>query len=217
MTWEQIKLVCSTIYSQYVGSGKIIDDNNGDTTTPSSLAIIMDLVSNSLASYPLDFDFAQETGTITLDGSTYYDLTTLFPGIKSVYQIYGINDNQDQEFFSNREGNITPYEGYTIRGKKLYFTGTNPNGGTAKIQYKTNYLVKSAAGVRQKYFLNDDDYTVLDDDQFNYLIFSLVDYINWKSDSETKDRKDEIKEWKAEAWRNILLANQQTKQITSML
>ena len=88
MNWEQIKLICSIIYSQYVGSGKIIDDSNGDTTTPASLAIMMDLVSNSLAGYPLDFDFAQETGTITLNGSTYYDLTTLFPGIKSVYQIY---------------------------------------------------------------------------------------------------------------------------------
>ena len=217
MTWADLKTLCQTIYGQYVGSGKLIDDSNGDDTTPSSLAILMNLVHNRIIAYPKEFEFLKETSTITLDGSTSYNLKTLLPSLRSVYQIYGIDQYKEHQLFGNWEGNITPIDGYLIRGDSLVFTGTAPISGTASIQYKSRYMVKSAAGTRKQYFLKDDDYSVLDDGDINVLIFGLVDFINWKSDTETGERKKELKDWYKEAWTNLILANKQTSQLHSML
>ena len=216
MTWAEIKTMCQTIYGQYVGTGKLIDDSNGDSSNPSSLALLLHLVNNRIASYPNEFNFLRETGTISLTGATTYNLKTLFPDLKNVYQVYGITSYQEHNYYPNSEANITPLDGYTVKDNSLIFTGSAPTG-TASIQYKSKYMVKSSAGVRKMYFLDDDDYSVLDDSDINALIFGLVDFINWQSDSETGERKKEIKGWYTEAFNNLILNNKQSKQLNSLL
>lgn len=214
MTWEEIKSVVQVLYPQYVGSGKLIDDTDSGVT-PSSLAILFGLVHNRISGYPYDFNCLKETGTLTLTGASSYNLRTLFPGLKSVYQIYGIDENQDQEYFGNRDGNITSANGYTVRGDTLIFTGYAPTSGSATLQYKSKYLVKNSSGTRQQYFLADSDYSVLDDDDVNVLLFGLGQFINWNSDSESQDRKKEVNDWFKEAFNNMVLHNKVTNQVIS--
>lgn len=216
MTWESIKLALSTIYSAYIGSGKLIDDTDNGST-PSALAILVNLVNNRISSYPAELNCLKEVGTLTLTGATSYNLKTLLPDLKTVYQLYGINENQDQDFYGNLEGNITASDGYTVRGDSLIITGTAPTSGTASIQYKSKYLVKNASGTRQQYFLADDDYSCLDDDDINVLVFGVGQFINWNSDSESQDRKKEINDWAKEAFLNLLLTNKHSKQVKTIL
>lgn len=150
MTWEEIKLAIQTIYGQYVGSGKLIDDTDNGST-PSALAILVNLVHNRVVGYPAELNCLKETGTITLTGASSSNLKTLLPSLKSVYQVYGINDNQEQEPMGNLEANITPLSGWTIKGDSLIFSGTAPSG-TATLQYKSKYMVKDSTGTRQQYF-----------------------------------------------------------------
>ena len=213
MTWEELKLAIQVIYSTYVGSGKLIDDTDNGTT-PSSLAILAYLACNRITNYPVEFDCLKVTSTISLTGASSYDLKTLFPDLKSVYQIYGINENQDVIYFSNKEGNITPIDGCTIKGDTLIFTGVSPTG-TATIQYKSKYAVKTVADVRQKYFLADTDYTVFDDE--NLIVFGIGEFINWYTDSKEQDRKAEVHNWFLEAKNNLILHNKNTAQISSFL
>lgn len=215
MTWEEIKLAIQTIYGQYVGSGKLIDDTDNGST-PSALAILVNLVHNRVVGYPAELNCLKETGTITLTGASSYNLKTLLPSLKSVYQIYGINDNQEQEPMGNLEANITPLSGWTIKGDSLIFSGTAPSG-TATLQYKSKYMVKDSTGTRQQYFLADADYTVLDASDCNILIFGVGQFINWSSDEEAQNRKDQIKDWYNEAWTNLILHPSQTSQLHSLL
>lgn len=216
MTWEQIKEVIQVMYGQYVGGGKLIDDTDNGST-PSALASLINLVNNRIASYPIEFNFLKETGTITFTGSTSYNLRTLFPGLKTVLQLYGIDQYKEHEYFGNLEANITPLDGWTVRGDSLICTGTAPTSGTGTIQYKSKYMVKNSAGTRQQFFLADDDYAVLDESDINALIFGVGQFINWNSDSETQDRKKEIADWFKEAWNNLVLCNKQTSQLHSLL
>lgn len=215
MTWEEIKLAIQTIYGQYVGSGKLIDDTDNGST-PSALAILVNLVHNRVVGYPAELNCLKETGTITLTGASSYNLKTLLPSLKSVYQVYGINDNQEQEPMGNLEANITPLSGWTIKGDSLIFSGTAPSG-TATLQYKSKYMVKDSTGTRQQYFLADADYTVLDASDCNILIFGVGQFINWSSDEEAQNRKDQIKDWYNEAWTNLILHPSQTSQLHSLL
>ena len=215
MTWEEIKLAIQTIYGQYVGSGKLIDDTDNGST-PSALAILVNLVHNRVVGYPAELNCLKETGTITLTGASSYNLKTLLPSLKSVYQVYGINDNQEQEPMGNLEANITPLSGWTIKGDSLIFSGTAPSG-TATLQYKSKYMVKDSTGTRQQYFLADADYTVLDASDCNILIFGVGQFINWSSDEEAQNRKDQIKDWYNEAWTNLILHSSQTSQLHSLL
>lgn len=212
MTWEQIKILCQTFYSQYVGSSLLIDPDSG---SPSQLALFLDLVHNKIANYPQDFEFTKVTSTITLTGASSYNLKTLFPDLISVYQIYGIYDNSEHEFLPNNIANITSGDGYTIKGKTLYFTGTAPTSGTAKIQYKSKYLVEDSSGNRKRYFENDDDISVLDNP--NLLIFGLGEFIDNKSDSKDKGNRDNISKWFQEAWTELINNPIQTKQVDSIL
>jgi len=215
MTWEEIKLAIQIIYGQYVGSGKLIDDTDNGST-PSALAILVNLVHNRVVGYPAELNCLKETGTITLTGASSYNLKTLLPSLKSVYQVYGINDNQEQEPMGNLEANITPLSGWTIKGDSLIFSGTAPSG-TATLQYKSKYMVKDSTGTRQQYFLADADYTVLDASDCNILIFGVGQFINWSSDEEAQNRKDQIKDWYNEAWTNLILHSSQTSQLHSLL
>lgn len=211
--WTDLKSIVISLYGQYVGSGNLIETDAG---SPSQLALIFDLVHNRIVNYPFELPCLKVTSTITLTGASSYDLSVLFPDLKSVYQIYGINANQESGYLSNYEGNIVPMDNaYTIKGKTLYFTGTAPATGTAYIQYKSKWMVKTAAGVRQKYFLNDDDVTVLDDE--NLLVFGAGQFINWQSDDAAKERRKEVKEWFNEAWNSLILHPEQTNQINSLL
>ena len=216
MTWSEIKIAITTIYGQYVGSGKIIDDTDNGST-PSPLAILVGLVHNRISGVPIELNCLKETGTITLTGATTYNLRTLLPGLKTVFQIYGINQNQEHPNYGNAEANITPLDGWTVRGDSLVFTGVAPTSGTVTIQYKSKYMVKNSAGTRQLYFLAEDDYSVLDDDDSNVLIFGVGEFLNWYSDSESQDRRKEVKDWFKEAWENLMLSNKVSRSLDSML
>jgi len=214
MIYSEIKTVIQTIYSQYIGSGNIIESDSG---SPTALALLLDLVNNRVLSYPYEWPFLKITGTLTLTGATSYDLTTLFPDLKSVYQLYGLNDYEEYDYLSNKDANISSNNrGYTIKGKTLYFSGNAPTSGTFNIQYKSKYMVETSAGVRQQYFLNDDDVSVLDSDDVNVLIFGLGQFVNWQIDNKDNTRRQEVSGWFKEAWSNLLLHNEQTNQLGSL-
>lgn len=63
----------------------------------------------------------------------------------------------------------------------------------------------------------DADYTVLDASDCNILIFGVGQFINWSSDEEAQNRKDQIKDWYNEAWTNLILHSSQTSQLHSLL
>lgn len=217
MTWADIKETCQVIYPQYVGDGNLIDDSNGDENSATSLALLIHLVHSRIVGYPYEFDFLKQDATITITGATSYDLSTEIPGFKSLYQVYGITENQASEYYSNAKANITPCSGYTIKGNVITFTGSVPTSGTLMLQIKSSYMVKSSSGDRKKYFLADDDISVLNDADINVLIFGVGEFINWGADVAERDRKEEVRGWFTEARNNILLHNNQTNQVESML
>jgi len=185
MEYGDIKTIVQTMYGQYVGAGKLIEDTSG---SPTALAVLFDLVHNRISNYPREWEFLKETGTLTLTGASSYNLVTTFPSLKSVYQIYGISTNQDSSYLPNYEANILPIDNsHSLRNKTLIFTGNAPQSGTATIQYKSKYMVKNAAGTRIQYFTKDTDTTVLDD--VNLLIFGIGEYIDWKADSKSQERR----------------------------
>lgn len=213
MSWEEIKASINALYSQYVGSGNLIETDSG---SPTQLAIIVNLVHNRIINYPINWSFLKETGTITLTGASSYNLATLFPDLQSVYQIYDGTLYTEKGYVPNYEANVSPIqEAYTLRGKTLIFTGNAPVGGTLSIQYKSKYMVKTAAGVRQKFFQNDDDVTVLDDESL--LVWLTGEFINWTSDDTAVQRREEVRNWSKEAFSNLILGNENINQITSML
>ena len=211
-TWSDIKTICQTIYARYVNKG-FIEMLSGN---PTELAILIDLIHGQILDQPFEWNFCKEIGTITATGATTYDLATLFPDFHSIYQVYGINDNQDHPFAPNYEANIVPADGWSIRGNTLVFTGTAPASGTFKIQYKSKYLVKSAAGVRQQYLTDDTDYSVVP--SRNLLIYGVGEHVEWKAD-EASDRKQQFVNKKFEvALNNLLLSgNIATNQTRNVL
>lgn len=214
ITYESLKSTAIALYGAWVGSGALIESDSGSPTT---LSLYFDFVNSEIAANSQDFEFTKETGTITLTGATSYNLSTLFPDLISVYQVYGINSNQEQQYFPNYEANLYPFQGYTIKGNSLILTGENPSSGTLTIQYKSQYLVKNAAGTRKQYFENDDDYSVLDFADKNVLIFGIGEYITWKTDEQSAIQRDRVTGWYQKAFNNMLLRTNPSHQITSML
>lgn len=213
MSWEDIKASINALYSQYVGSGNLIETDSG---SPTQIAILMNLVHNRIINYPINWGFLKVTGTLTLTGASSYDLATLFPDLHSVYQIYDGTLFTEKGYVPNYEANVSPIqEAFTIKGKTLIFTGNVPTSGTLTIQYKSKYMVKTSAGVRQKYFLNNDDVTVLDDESL--LVWLLGEFINWVSDDTAAQRREEVRTWSKEAFNNLVLGNENINQISSML
>jgi len=214
ITWSEIKTNLLSIYGQYVGDGKLIESESG---SPSQAAFLIDLIHNRIIGWPHEFEFLKENATITLPGTAEVDLASLLPDLKQVYQIYGILSNQESKFSPNYQANVIPTTGsYSLRNNTAYFTGTIPTG-TAQVQYKSKYMVKSAAGVRKQYFTDDDDYSVLDSSDLNVLYFGFGQFVNWTADDTAKERRRETAEWFKEAFTNLVLANKNTKQINSLL
>ena len=211
MDWATLKTLISTIYGQYVGAGNLIEDSSG---SPTHLALLLDLVHNRIAGYPNEWPFLKEQYTLTLTGATSYNLATLFPSLKSVYQIY--DTNNQQEMLSNYDANIIPIQdGYTIKDKTLTFTGNPPTSGTFTIQGKSKWMVKDSAGTRKQYFTDDTNVTVLDD--INVLAFGVGQFVAWTSDDTAKEKRAEVGIWFKEAFANLLLTQEQTRQVNSML
>lgn len=214
-SWETLQSAIQALYVQYVGSGSVIENSSGSPTVE---ALLMDLVHNRIVGYPYDWDFLKVTGTLTLTGASSYNLKTTFPDLKSVYQIYGIQENQDQQYLPNYEANIVPTDnGFTLKGNTLVFTGNTPSGGSATIQYKSLYMVKDSGGTRKQYFTSTSDESVLESSDMNVLLFGFGQYVNWKSDSKSKEQRDNVAVWFKEAWQNLLMENKNTSQVHSML
>lgn len=212
--YSDIKTFAQAQYGEVLSAGNFIETDAG---SPTELAILLTLVHSRIVGYPHTFPFCKVVGTITLDGSQEYNLRTLFPDLISVTQVYGIASNRDQEYVGNAEANITSKEGFTIRNGKLIFTGQAPNSGTVKLQYKSQYLVEDANGVRKKFFEEDTDYSVLPFGHLNVLLMGLGNFVQWKTDEVSKEKRKETKSWFQEAWTNLLLDDEIDDPIDNML
>lgn len=213
MIYGDIKNICANLYTSYVGNS-FIETSAG---SPTEFALYLQFVNNRIASYAQDFEFCKETGSVTLTGATSYNLKTLYPDFLTMYQGYGVNQNQEHPYYPNYIANVTPAEGFTLKGSLLIPTGNSPATGTFNFQYKSQYLVKDSQGVRKLNFTDDTDVSVLDDADINILIFGVGSYISWKADVASAQRKQEIKDWYQEAFNNLILRNQHTNQTHSVL
>lgn len=213
-TYADIKAALAILYGPYVGNNFI----STDTGSPTDIAILLRLANNRILSKPIEWPFQQETTTIALvGGQMTYDLRTNIPDVKSVYQLFGVNQNQEHPYRPNYEANIIPATGYTIRNKILVFTGNTPSSGNFSVQYKSKWMVKNAAGARKQDFENEDDYSVLDDDNVNLLLWMVGEFVQWKADVASSERKKEVKDWLAEAYGDLRDYNENTSQIHYML
>lgn len=217
MNWANLKQMITYEYGPYVGKGFI----NKDSGSPTELAYKVHLVHCRIIAKPHEWEFAKATGTITLTGATSYNLKTLFPDFVSLYQIWGINANQEHPFVPNSDANIVPADGWSLRGNTLFFSGNVPASGTLYIQYKSSYMVESVAGVRQQFFTEDSDVSVLDDPDVPVLILGAGVYIRRKTDDPTgkgrsnrsTDEKDELDQ----AITDMMLRPKMTRQLSTML
>lgn len=213
--YSTLKATAIALYGKWIAAGGVIESDSGSPTT---LAIYFNFVNSMIAGYPHEWGFCKEVAEITLDGSSEYNLATLIPDYLSTYQVYGLNDYQEEPYLANDEANISASErGYTIRGSLLVPTGTPPTSGTLKVQYKSKYLVKNSAGTRKQYFEDDSDYSVLSSPDDNVLTLGIGKFVNYKIDERSKSQRDENRADFKEAWNSMILRNDQTNQITSML
>jgi len=202
------------MYGSWVGSGTFIEDSSGSPTT---LALLLDLVHAEISSYANEWEFGKETYELTLDGSTSYNLRDLIPDFLTIYQLYGINETQELSYEPNYESNISVIDGWTIRGDSLVFSGNVPQSGTATIQYRSQYLVKNASGVRKQYFTDDTDYSVLNPADVGVLQFNVGKYIDWSINEKSNQKREQIERWGSQAFERMLLRNTNSRQIDSML
>lgn len=214
ITYSEIKTAVQTLYGESIGSGSFIESDSGN---PTELAMLLDFIHNRITGYPNEWSFTTEETTIPVTGATSYDLKTLVPGFLSLIQVYGINSNEQHQFHSARQANITSFDGYTIKNGILTFTGQLPQSSTFKILFNTQYLVKDSSGTRKRFFTESDDESVLNYADFNVLIFGVGVYANWKVDEVSKEKRNEIKDWFKEAWTNMLLRTENTHPLDSML
>jgi len=213
MQYSDIKTFLSNFYSPFIETAYI----DFDSATPSEGAIYLRMVNNRIVSKPFEFEFSKEIGSIPLTGSPTINLATSYPDLLTVYQVYGVNDNQQENFLPNNIANITPVQGYSIRGKTLYFSENVPSSGTLHFQYKSQYMVKDASGNRKLDFAEDDDYSVLDEAHINLLLFGFGEFVNWKSDELSAGRRKQIMDWVLEAFGDVMSTNINTNQLDSLL
>ncbi len=209
--YSDIKTRFQTLFPQYVGKGFI----ESDSGSPTELALLADLANNDIASFPYEWEFLRQTGTITLTGATSYNLATLLPDLQSVYQIYGINQNQEHPVMSNYEANIASGDGWSLRDKTLYFTGNLPTTGTITLQYKSKWMVKDSSGTRKQFFTNDSDVSALDDSDLPALLWGAGKYIELKGDNDKRLAFCEKKF--IEAFNNMLFRNGASNQLDTVL
>lgn len=213
MQYSEIKTFLSNFYSPFIETDFI----DLDSASPSELALLLRMVNNRIVGKPIEYEFAKETGSVALTGSSTINLATAYPDLLSVYQVYGITDQRQEEFLPNNIANVVPLQGYSIRGKILYFSGNVPSSGFINFQYKSQYMVKDANGVRKLDFTEDDDYSVLDEAYSPALIYGVGEFINWKTDELSADRKKSTHDWFVEALGDLTSLNINTNQIGNLL
>lgn len=215
MTWSDLKQLIKALYDPYISAG-FIESESG---SPTDLALLVQMVNRKIVSSAPDLSFTKVKGTFTASGSAEVNLATEFPDLYKVYQIWGVNDNQEHPYQPNYDANIITVDGYTLRNKILSYTGNEPASGiTMNIQYGSKYLVEDASGNRKLNFTDDTDVTVLDGASLDYLTFELGRFINWKTDEQSQSRREEIINWAKEAKENMILGdNEATRQLDSFM
>ncbi len=213
LTYADIKNQISALYDPYVSAGFV----SAVGGSPAQIGYFLRFINNRISAKPIEFEFLKQTSPITLTGASTYDLGTLFPDLYSVYQLFGTSPQQEAPYYPNYDGNVTPITGYTLKGKTLIFTGNQLFNGSVNLQYKSKWLVKDADGNRKLDFTNDTDITVLDDNQVNVLIFGVGQFVNWKTDTVSSERKAEINSWFKEAFDDLVSYNPQTSSTHTML
>jgi len=214
LTWSQIKQHLAVLYGEYVGSGGFIESDAG---SPSELAILCNLVHTQIIGIPQDFEFLKVDATIALTGATSYNIRTTYPDYAGTYQVYGLNDRQEEPFVSNRDANIGLYNrGYTLKNGVLIWSDYLPQSGTLNLQIKSSYMVKSAAGARKPFFTLDDDTTVLPFEHIDALLHGVGQFVNWKTDDNSKQRRDFVTGKFDIAMTGLMTPHEQTQILTSM-
>lgn len=175
------------------------------------------LIGNRVAAYPKDWDFLKVNGTVTLTGATSYNLKTLLTGYLGLYQVYGIISNAEVTYSANNVANITSAPVYTIKNGILTFSGTAPASGTLRVQYRSQFMVEDSSGTRKKYFENSEDVSVLPDADLNVLIFGVGEYVEWKRDTTSEEKKAQVKGWFNDAWDNLFTRDERPTAPVSML
>lgn len=213
MVYSEIKTFLSNFYSPFVETD-FIDFDNG---SPSEGALYLRMINNRIAAKPHEYEFCKEIGSVNLNGSSSINLANLYPDLLTIYQVYGVTDQQQANFLPNDTANIAPIEGYSLRHKTLYFSGNIPSSGTLYFQYKSQYMVKDAAGNRKLDFEDDDDYSVLDEAFTNALLFGFGEFLNWKTDELSGDRKKKVSDWVTESLGDMMSLNSNTNQIGNLI
>lgn len=214
MTFETLKQYIDILYGDYVSDGNVIS-TTGSSPTP--LALLLDLVHSDIMAHPEAWYFQREKGTINLDGSLTYDLNTLFPDANEFTQLYGVSEYKEEHNHGPNEGNITPFQGYHIDNGVLTFNGNAPGSGTAYIDYISTFLVKDSSGNRKLYFENNDDVTVLKEAHKPVLIYGIGKIVNWKMDEVSQSKKQETISNYENAYNKMLLKGEHSRPLTSML
>lgn len=215
MLYSEIKTAVQAVFGSYVKNGGFVESDSG---SPSELAVLLHMVHSRVVAYPREYDFLLVPETITSTGATSYNLKTLFPDLLSVSQIWGLDVNRPHTHVGRQDGNFTEIRGWYVKNKVLYFSGAVPTTGTIiKLDYKSQYMVLDSSGNRKKYFTEDDDESVLDEADINVLIMGLSNYVNWKVDEVSQNKRAETIDWFSEAWTNLTLRDDVSTPIDSLL
>jgi hypothetical protein len=217
MTWEDIKAQLITLYAKYVSNNGFIEPDSGN---PTELALFVDLVHQQVNSNPGMPDyFKRKVGqTITLTGASSYNLRTLFPDYIGLYQVYGVNDYQDQLNVSQSTNNLLRQnESYSVTNGILYFAEGYPQTGTLKIDYMSAYMVEDSSGNRKKFFTDETDVSVLLPNHIWVILMGVGQYVNWKADNASKAQRDFVQAQFNVAEQSLFLHQEQQNAIGSFL
>ena len=217
MTWENIKAQLIILYSKYAGTNGFIETESGN---PTDLAMLVDLVHQQINSNPGNPDyFKRKVGqTVTLTGATSYDLRTLFPDYMGIYQVYGINDYEEQVNVSQGTNNLLRHnESYSVTNGVLYLAEGYPSTGTLKIDYKSAYMVEDSSGNRKQFFTDVTDVSVLLPNHIWVLLLGVGQYVNWKADNASKAQRDFVHTQFAIAEQSLFLHQEQENSIGNFL
>lgn len=177
MTYADIKTLLQTMFpSEMSGLVSITD------ASPTQLELFLRVVNNEICGNPHKFSWRLREYTLTLTGATSYNLKTLIPDLDRVYQVVGSSlANREMPNQSLREYNISAGGvRMCIMGNTLKLAADGLTG-TLTIPYYSNYLVESAAGVRQLDFLAADDVSVIPEGYIMALIEGVGRFIYRKS------------------------------------
>lgn len=201
--FSTIKSILTTVYGTHVGAGNLVESDSG---SPSELAMFLDFVHNRIVGTPVRLPCCFVNVSITSTGASSYNLKTLYPDLLSVFQVYNVDQNASHHHFGPAEGNITPIGGWMVKNGVLYFTGAAPAAGsTFGLEYKSQFLVENSAGVRKRYFEDATDVSALPFAHENVLIFGFGEFVNWKADESSQEKRRKTETMYQEAWQNLML------------